>query len=302
MSQDAIFNILKPPGMTSHDVVDWVRSLTGQRRVGHAGTLDPAATGVLVVMTGRLTRLSRYISAYDKRYRFELTFGIATDSGDADGEVVEEVDASALTAADVEAAIDGLSGILHMPPHRYSAAKVQGRKAYEAARDGQQLPLQPRPVVIHHLRLVRFVAGRHPTALLDVHCGKGTYVRSLAELIGKRAGTYAHASFVLRTHVGPLAVDQAYTLEELRTLAERDGLASADVGVAAALAGYAAVHVTHEQARMLAHGNPVPLAERHAAGEVLVAYDEAGTLVAVGEARGGMPQVLQPRTVVVGGQ
>ncbi len=298
----AILNVLKPPGMTSHDVVDCLRQITNQRRVGHAGTLDPAATGVLLVMAGRPTRLSRYLTDYDKRYRFELTFGLATDTGDADGETVAEADASGLTEQQVRDAVAGLRGILRMKPHRFSAAKVDGRKAYELARQGEEPELEERAVVIHEVRLLYFTPGPRATGFFEVHCGKGTYVRSLAETIGQRVGNCAVASFVLRTQIGPFSVNDSHALEELQELAQQQRLGDAALRPAEALAGYPAVTVTPDQARLLIHGNPIPLQGTHHAGEVLAAYDTGGDLVAMGEVRGQRPQVLQPRTVVCGGR
>ncbi|MCD6352022.1 MAG: tRNA pseudouridine(55) synthase TruB [Armatimonadetes bacterium] len=299
--QSALFNLLKPPGMTSHDVVDHVRRLLGQRRVGHAGTLDPAATGVLVVMVGRATRLSRYVTNYDKRYRFELTFGLATDTGDADGEVIEQADASGLTVRQVKEAISDLKGILRMKPHRYSAAKVDGQKAYELARQGEEPELEERAVVIHEVTLLDFKSSERPRALFEVHCGKGTYVRSLAEVIGHRVGSCALASFVLRTQVGPFSVNDAVTLEELGQAAEEENLAELALPASVALSGYPRITVTPDQARLLVHGNPVPITGHHYVGELVAAYDADGNLVAMGEVLGQRPHVFQPRTVLAGG-
>lgn len=298
----AILNVLKPPGMTSHDVVDYLRQITNQRRVGHAGTLDPAATGVLLVMAGRATRLSRYLMDYDKRYRFELTFGLATDTGDTDGETIAQADASSITEQQVRDAVADLKGILQMKPHRFSAAKVDGRKAYELARQGEEPELEERAVVIHEVRLLSFVPGPHATGLFEVHCGKGTYVRSLAETIGRRVDNCAVASFVLRTQIGPFSVNDSWSLDELRDLAQQQRLSDASLQPAQALAGYPTVTVTPDQAHLLLHGNPIPLQGTHHAGQVLAAYDADGNLVAMGEVRGQRPQVLQPRTVLFGGR
>ncbi len=211
--------------------------------------------------------------------------------------------ASHIEAEAVEKVLQSLHGILQMPPHRYSAAKVEGRKAYEIAREGDRASLQPRAVVIHEMRLVNFWGGEHPRALVEVHCGKGTYVRSLAEIIGERVGSCAHASFVLRTQVGPFSVADALTLEELQALAEEGRLIDAAIPAKVALAAYPSITVTAEQARMLSHGTQVPLASgTFHFGQTIVAQDAQGELVAIGEVRGARPQVFQPRTVIAGSE
>ncbi|MBC7289269.1 MAG: tRNA pseudouridine(55) synthase TruB, partial [Armatimonadetes bacterium] len=247
MHQDApgaIYNVLKPVGMTSHDVVDFIRRLAGERRVGHAGTLDPAAAGVLLVMTGRYTRLSPYLASYDKTYRVEVTFGIATETGDADGNVIERKDASSVSPDRLRAVLSELTGLLLIKPHRFSAVKVEGKKAYEIAREGDEPELRERPAVIHRAELLSFHRAENPTALLELCVGKGTYVRSLAELLGALLDTCAHASFVLRTQAGPLSIEDAWTLEELEEAAKCGRLSSAAVSPSTALSGYPQALVT----------------------------------------------------------
>lgn len=296
-----ILNLLKPPGMTSHDVVDAVRRAGGEKRVGHAGTLDPAAAGVLVVMTGCMVRLSPYLMAYDKRYRLEVTFGVATETGDSQGSATIRMDASGITQRQVEEALSSLVGIVMMKPHRFSAAKVKGRRAYELARQGQEPELTERAVTIHEARLVNFEPGSRARATIDVHCGKGTYVRSLAEMLGERVGNCAHASFVLRTQVGPMGVQEALTLEELEEAARAERLTEVAVPVRVALSGYRHVTVSTEQARRLAAGTPVAMANLGRLGEVLAIFGQDGVLVGMGEVRGGQPPVLQPRCILYTG-
>ncbi len=154
-----ILNVLKPPGMTSHDVIDALRAIAKMKRVGHAGTLDPAAAGVLLVMTGGRARLSSYLMAYDKKYRVEVTFGVATDTGDPQGEIIEEMDASGVSEAEVAEATTALKGIILMKPHKFSAAKVHGERAYDIARRGDEPDLAERAVVLHQVRLLKFDGG-----------------------------------------------------------------------------------------------------------------------------------------------
>ena len=296
-----ILNLLKPPGMTSHDVIDTMRHIARIKRVGHAGTLDPAAAGVLLVMTGGRARLSSYLMAYDKKYRVEVTFGVATDTGDPQGEIIEEMDASGVGEDEVGEAAAALKGIILMKPHRFSAAKVHGERAYDIARRGEEPELEERAVVLHQVRLLKFDGGKNPRALIEVHCGKGTYVRSLAEMIARRVGNCGHASFVLRTEVGPISIKDSHTFEELRELAERGELASASLPLETVLSGYPKAKVTPEQVRMLAHGTAVPTTEGGRLGDVVAIYDEADELVGMAEIRGAQPQVLQPRLVLQAG-
>jgi tRNA pseudouridine55 synthase len=301
-TQGAILNVLKPPGMTSHDVIDAVRAMARMKRVGHAGTLDPAAAGVLLVMTGARARLSPYLMAYDKKYRVEVTFGVATNTGDPQGEVVEQQDASGVSEAVVAEAAGALRGVILMKPHKFSAAKIHGEKAYDIARRGDEPDLAERAVVLHQVRLVRFDGGERPRALIEIHCGKGTYVRSLAEMIARRVGTCGHASFVLRTDVGPISVRDARTIEELGELAERGELEAASMPVEEALAGYPRAQVTADQIRMLAHGTAVPTSAGGRLGDIVAVYDEGGELVGMAEIRGAQPQVMQPRVVLRKGE
>ncbi len=295
-----IYNVLKPVGMTSHDVVDFMRDLTGQRRVGHAGTLDPAAAGVLVVMTGRYTRLSPYLTACDKTYRVEITFGLATDTGDADGKAIDERDASHVTADAVAAVLRELVGLLLMKPHRFSAAKVEGRKAYEIARGGDEPELRERPVMIYKAELLRFYKDARPRALVEFRVGKGAYVRSLAELVGAQLDTCAFASFVLRTRSGPVTINQSLTLDELRQLAEAGRLAEVAVDPGEALSDYPQVLVNPEQARLLANGTPVSYAGGSDMGQIVTLWADEHTFIGVAEVRGSRPRVLQPRTILLG--
>lgn len=212
-----VLPVLKPPGMTSHDVVDFVRRLTGERRVGHAGTLDPGAAGVLVVCLGRATRLVQFFKD-DKEYRAEVTFGCSTTTGDAFGEVVFEGWAADLTAARIEEALEAFRGEVWQVPPMTSALRHRGQRLYELARQGTEVERAPRRVHIYALRLVRTegLGTSRPRALLDVACSGGTYVRSLCADLGKSLGCGAYMSFLLRTRAGIFTLHQCLTLEELR--------------------------------------------------------------------------------------
>lgn len=212
-----LLNVLKPPGMSAHDVVGAVRRIVGTRRVGHGGTLDPAAAGVTTVAVGKATRLLQYLRD-DKAYRAEVVFGYATDTVDFEGQVIAEADASGLTAAALEAALPAFRGPITQRPPMASAVHVQGKRLYELARAGVTLAAEEIPtreVTVHALRLVEFVPGPRAIARLDVVCSAGTYVRSLAVDLGATLGLPACLAFLLRTAAGDCALAEAQTLEEL---------------------------------------------------------------------------------------
>lgn len=270
--------------MTSHDVVAAVRRLSGQRRVGHGGTLDPAAAGVLPVALGQATRLLEYLAGTDKAYRVEVTFGRRTDTLDAVGRVLEERPGWELTAGRVASLLVPFRGeILQVPP-AYAAVRVGGERAHRLARRGVAVQLPPRRVRIGRLELLDFTPGRFPRAMLDLVCSKGTYVRSLARDLGEAARTGAYVSFLLRLRVGPFPVEEACTLEELG----RDGVAAHLSEVRSMLGGVPAVTVTAAEAALIRNGvAPGPAPGRYPDGPVQL-LDAEGMLLAMGEARQGI--------------
>ncbi len=255
---DGILNILKPPGMTSHDVVAFVRRLVGGRKTGHTGTLDPGAAGVLVICVGRATRIIQFLPG-DKEYRAEITFGLATSTGDAFGEVVYRHDATTLTRGTVEEALQDFVGeILQVPPMT-SAIRYQGKKLYELARQGVEVERRPRRVNIYSLRLVRMdrLGTPHPRVLVDVACSAGTYIRTLCTDLGERLGCGAYMSFLLRTRVGGFPVTQALTLEEVEDLARQGRLFSKLVKLDRALEHLPCVYVRQGAVDRVKSGNPL---------------------------------------------
>lgn len=206
-------NVNKPAGITSHDVVARVRRLVGRGiKVGHAGTLDPAATGVLPVAVGTATRLIEYLAEARKGYRGRVRLGIATTTDDAEGEVLETRPVPPLDDATIEAAVAPLRGPIMQVPPLYSAIHHEGRRLYELARAGQQVTLDPRPVMIYRLDWAR--AG--DDLQITVECGKGTYIRCLARDIGTALGCGAHLTSLERTFVGPFHLDEAVSLAALQ--------------------------------------------------------------------------------------
>ncbi len=241
---NGVLNTLKPPGMTSHDVVKVVRKITGQKKAGHTGTLDPGAAGVLPVCLGRATRIIQYMQS-DKRYRVEVTFGISTSTQDAFGEVVETGDTAGLTPGKVEQCLASMQGRQQQVPPMTSAVRYRGKRLYELARAGIKVVKEPRPVQIHAINLVDFYYGASglPKALLDIHCSAGTYIRTICHDLGKKLGCGAFMSFLLRTGAGIFSLEKTVTLEQLKVLQEKEALNRAVITMSEALAHLTPVFV-----------------------------------------------------------
>lgn len=204
----------KPPGPSSHDVVDIVRRSFGQRRVGHTGSLDPAATGLLIVLLGKATRLSDWVMKADKTYEGTFRFGIATDTGDADGRRVEERPCL-VEPAKLAAAAAAMVGEVSQVPPAYSAVKINGTPAYKLARKGDPVDIKPRKIRILKFRAELIEAGDYPLAKFTVDCSSGTYIRSLAVDLGNLLGCPAHLESLRRVRVGNFFLKEAVTLVEI---------------------------------------------------------------------------------------
>jgi tRNA pseudouridine55 synthase len=272
-----LLNLNKPAGMTSRQAVDVVQRLARPAKAGHAGTLDPLATGLLVICLGAATRLSDYLRDKDKRYRARVRLGQSTNTYDADGEIVSESSCLPEQAA-VEAALEHFRGSIQQRPPAFSAIKRGGRKAYELAREGQAVELEARPVEIHALALTDW---QEREFTLEVHCASGTYIRALAHDLGQLLGCGAHLTALRRMASGQFDVSEAVTLEALQAAfalsreAWQPYLRPAD----AAVADWPAVHLSAADAARLAHGQPVPCVE--ALGEHARAYNPAGEFFAI---------------------
>jgi tRNA pseudouridine55 synthase len=205
----------KPGGWTSFDVVARARRILGEKRIGHAGTLDPAATGVLPLAVGAATKTLEFLTDASKTYLADITFGVETDSQDIEGRVTRISDASALTAEDVTAALQGMLGPQEQIPPMHSAIKIGGQKLYELARRGEEIVRPPRPVIFYTLNLC---AWNPPVATVLIDSSKGTYIRSLARDLGEVLGTGAYLSNLVRTRSGPFSLDDAITISELEDL------------------------------------------------------------------------------------
>ena len=255
---DGILNVLKPVGMTSHDVVDAARRLAGTRRVGHAGTLDPGATGVLVLAIGRATRIAEFVAETDKEYVVEITFGRATDTGDVYGATVAEHPA-VVTEEALRDVLSQFVGTIEQRPPMASAVHHEGRRLYELHREGTVVQVSPRPVTIHAIDILDSPAGLPPRARLRVSCSKGTYIRGLCHDIGEALETAAHASFMVRTRVGRYALDAATTLEELAAHGAAGTLGEVIEDADHALGDLPVVDLTPQQRAAVLHGQGVPL-------------------------------------------
>ena len=212
---NGILNIDKPAGMTSHDVVGRVRRLVHQKRVGHAGTLDPDATGVLLVCLGQATRLSDYLAAEGKKYQAVLALGKTTTTEDASGEVLTEADASGITEADLAALLPKFTGDIAQVPPMVSAVHHEGKRLYELARAGITVERTARIIRIDSLTQTHFTPGTLATATLDIACGKGTYIRTLCADLGAALGVGGHMQSLRRTQVGVFTVGAAAPLDAL---------------------------------------------------------------------------------------
>lgn len=239
----------KPSGITSHDLVDRVRRVLGERRVGHAGTLDPAATGVLLVGVGRGARLLRFLEVHDKEYVAVVRLGVTTSTLDAEGAVTAERDASGIAEDDVERALGAFRGEIDQVPPMVSAIKVGGEALYRKARRGEEVERAPRTVVVHEATLESFTA---PDARIRIRCSKGTYVRVLAADLGEALGVGAHLHALRRTAVGPFTEADATPLDAVDLRAVRP--------MADAVRGYPRRSVDETAAREIAQGRTLPAA------------------------------------------
>jgi tRNA pseudouridine55 synthase len=282
---DGILNVNKQAGWTSHDVVAKVRGLVKGLKIGHAGTLDPAATGVLPVLVGRGTRIAEYLLDWDKEYRAVLRLGRTTETQDATGAVLATRSLDGLTEAQIRSAIARFQGRITQVPPMYSAVKVDGVPLYKSARAGKTVEREPRTVEIYELEVLG-IAGADVT--LRVRCSKGTYVRTLCADIGEALGVGGHLLSLQRTRVGPLAVEQALTLETISARAAAGRLTEDLLALDEALASVPAIVVDGRTAERVRHGAAVPAgAGRWMAqpgqGPVVRIKDEAGRLLALGK-------------------
>lgn len=264
MDQDAVRNLVsgvlvvdKPVGLTSHDVVQIIRRGTGIRRAGHTGTLDPRASGVLVVLLGPAVRLSEYVSASDKRYQATIELGGSTETYDAEGEVSQKSDEPVdVTEEEFSELLKGYIGEIEQVPPPFSAVKVKGKKAYEKARAGEEVELEPRMINVFSLEVLEWEL---PEVVIDVYCSSGTYVRSLAHDLGEALGVGAHLVGLRRTKSGQFTLRHAMSLRALRESFDAGDWAQYLIPAAEALGDWFTIELDGDQLEKVRNGHRIPV-------------------------------------------
>jgi tRNA pseudouridine55 synthase len=295
VSLDGVIIVDKPRGWTSHDVVNKMRRFAGTRKVGHLGTLDPSATGVLPLVIGRATRLAQFYTRNDKIYEGVIHFGHSTDSYDADGEATSPEVAVTLDRAAVDAALDRSRGEFEQMPPPVSAKKIGGRPAYELARKQQPVDLKTVPVNIYELRILKMEGCE---AAVRVHCSAGTYLRSIAHDAGQALGCGAYLKDLRRLASGDFKIESARTLEQLAVLVEEGRLAEALVRASELLPEFPGEMVDAVTAGQIRNGRDFRVSPfRPLTGTRFVkALNSEGDLIAIGEAR--LPHLYHPVLVL----
>ncbi|SJZ34486.1 tRNA pseudouridine(55) synthase TruB [Garciella nitratireducens] len=251
---DGILNVLKPPGMTSHDVVQWIKTILEEKKVGHSGTLDPGAAGVLPVFIGKATKIIPYIYQDRKIYRVEIIFGKTTDTQDRFGKVIKEC-TPYFSLNDLEYSLNVFTGAIEQKPPIYSAIKINGKKLYEYARKGQNIEIPKREVVIHNIELVHHDLPYN--AYLNIECSRGTYIRSLCRDIGEFLGCGAYMGFLLRISSGIFSISSSYTLEEIEFKYKNRSIKDILLPIDFPLKNYSKIEIKESAKKSLENGNPI---------------------------------------------
>lgn len=279
--RNAISGILvvdKPVGMTSHDVVQIIRTGTGIRRAGHTGTLDPRASGVLVVLIGPAVRLSEYVSASDKRYQAIIRLGSSTDTYDGEGRFTQKnTEPVNVTEEQFETTLKSFIGEIEQTPPAYSAVKVNGRRAYDMARQGEEVELEPRKIQVYHLEILEWAP---PEVVIDAHCSSGTYVRSLANDVGNALGCGAYLVGLRRTKSGRFSLRDAIPLRKLQEAFTAGNWYQYLIPAAEALADWEGLELSPDQVDEVRHGHRIPAAPGTTTAMVR-GVSSAGELVAL---------------------
>ena len=257
----------KPAGISSNDVVQQAKRLFGAQKVGHTGSLDPLATGVLPLCFGEATKFSQYLLDANKTYWTRIRLGVSTETGDADGEVIAQVDATAITQTQVSDALEHFVGEIEQIPSMYSALKHQGQPLYKLARQGIEVERAPRTVTIYSAELLQFAEAYIE---LRVHCSKGTYIRSLAEDLGAALGCGGHVSALRRLAAGPYAEAQAVTLEQVSEIGDPQEMDALLLPVARAVSSWPSVRLHEDTAHYVRQGQPVQVAHAPTDGWVQI--------------------------------
>jgi len=275
----------KPPGLTSNRALQMAKRLYGAAKAGHTGSLDPLATGVLPLCFGEATKFSQYLLDADKAYTSSFVLGVATATGDAEGEVLATQDASGVTRDHIERALESFRGEIDQVPSMFSAIKHDGKPLYKLAREGREVERKARRVVIKQLELRAFRPGKKAEVDIYLECSKGTYVRSIAEDLGKALGCGAHVSALRRTRAGPFEIADSVTLNTLEALKSNEQVAAMDkllLPADTALGGLPLVKLSESGGFYLRQGQPVQVPNAPCNGMVRVAL-ETGEFLGIGE-------------------
>ncbi|HEX2925945.1 MAG TPA: tRNA pseudouridine(55) synthase TruB [Ruminiclostridium sp.] len=292
---DGILNVLKPTGMTSFDVVGYLRRVTGQKKIGHTGTLDPSAVGVLPICLGNATKAIEFMIDKDKVYRAELTLGISTDTQDSSGRVLSSHSAD-IDDDEISRAVMSFKGIIEQLPPMYSAIKIGGKKLYELARQGQTVERQSRRVNIFDMEIIRIwgdtakfeIDGKTEEfpvkkVLFDVHCSKGTYIRTLCQDIGESLGCGGHMSFLVRTRAGKYNLENAMTMEKIGYLAEAKSLEKYLLPVEKVFEDYNSISLTKEELFKYENGVWFEVDRNTVKNSLYRVYDNNAIFLGIGE-------------------
>ena len=286
---NGIININKPLGITSHDVVYRLRKLLGIKKIGHTGTLDPDASGVLPMCIGRGTKVADMLTAKDKQYVAEMTLGLATDTLDASGTVTETAEVN-VTEQDIENAIQKFVGDIEQIPPMYSAIKVDGKKLYELAREGVEIERNPRSVRIDNIEVLDIDLEENKISI-RVDCSKGTYIRTLCDDIGRELGCFAHMSKLERTKSGRFDIKDAYTLLQIEEM-----LKNGDMGflvpVDVVFEEYERLTITEKKAKKMCNGTQISV-QGLVEGKTYRVYDEKGNFLTISKAENGLLKILK---------
>ncbi len=274
----------KPRGLSSNAALQRVKRLLDAQKAGHTGSLDPMATGVLPLCFGEATKVSQYLLDADKGYSSTFILGVATDTGDAEGEIKSRADASNVSEADVLAAMATLTGDIEQIPPMYSALKHQGKPLYALARQGVEIKRTARKISILQFDLLKFIPGQYAEIEVDVRCSKGTYIRVLAEDLGAQLGLPCHVSRLRRTISGPFALSEAVSIEQLEAAhsGESQGLDQFLVPIESALAQFPPIFLSESASFYLQQGQPVLVPNGPRSGMVRIA-DQTGAFLGIGE-------------------
>ena len=277
---NGIINVLKPPGMTSFDVVAYLRKLLQIKKIGHTGTLDPGTAGVLPLCIGNATKAIEYFTDKGKEYRAELTLGVSTDTQDSTGRVIRTSDILPEREQILETINSFIGKQMQVPP-MYSAVSIDGVRLYKLARNGVEVERPPREIKIYSIDILSIIQNKK--VIFDVKCSKGTYVRTLCADIGEKLGCGGHMSFLLRTAAGNFKLQDAVTLEEIKRKAEENRIEEILIPTDSALNQFGYVKLNNEDQKKLINGAYVPIRYNMIDDELVRVYDSSGNFIALAE-------------------